>query len=198
MSETVANQWRQDGNRVSENRYEGRQGLITRAARACFARRGVAKTSIADITREINITRELFYYYFPNKGAVVDAVIDGYVDDARALLEQYLDESAAAQAQTLTGTESLMVAIAALRAWLATAGDAVYPMVAQLAETGRWPSVSHRAAGEAASALAARGLVSPSAHDGLRVALVGVMTIMRYNADVSDEHFAQSILPLLG
>ena len=34
-----------------------------------------------DIAAEANVTRELVYYYFENKQAVIDAVIDDYVED---------------------------------------------------------------------------------------------------------------------
>lgn len=198
MPEAVGSQWRQDEYRRSERRYEGRQELIAKAARICFARRGVAKTSIADITRETNITRELFYYYFPNKGCVVDAVIDEYVDDARAILEQYLDEAMNAHPEGLSGEDALVAAIAALRLWLTTGADDPHTMVNQLAETNQWPSVSHRAAGEAVSAMISAGLIPASAGEGLRVALVGVMTVLRYNPEAENEHLAGCILPLLG
>lgn len=198
MPESVGGKWRQDGFSGSDRRFEGRQELIAKAARICFARRGVAKTSIADITRETNITRELFYYYFPNKTTAVDTVIDGYVDDAHAILEQHLSEAKSAHPEGLTGADALVTVIAALRLWLETGADEPHTMVDQLAETNQWPSVSHRAAGEAVAAMVSAGLIPASAGEGLRIALIGVMTVLRYNPDAEDERLAGCILPLLG
>lgn len=198
MPETAANRWQQDDYRRSEKRFEGRQELIAKAARTCFARRGVTKTSIADITRETDITRELFYYYFPNKGTAIDAVVDGYVDDARTLLEQHLDEAAEAHPEGLAGEDALVTVIAALRHWMGTGADDPHPMVDQVVEIDQWPSVSHRAAGEAVAAMVSAGLIPASAGEGLRIALVGVMTVLRYNPEAEDEHLASCIQPLLG
>ena len=62
-------------------RLEGRAGDIVQTARELFEERGVAHVSIASIAQRAGITRELVYYYFSGKQALIDAVIDDYVID---------------------------------------------------------------------------------------------------------------------
>lgn len=45
-----------------------------------FERQTVARTYVADIMRNENLTRELFYYYFADKESLVDSVIEAYRD----------------------------------------------------------------------------------------------------------------------
>ena len=65
---------------VESRRLGGPAGEIMLAARTLFERRGVGKTTVKDIAAEANVTRELVYYYFENKQAVIDAVIDRLVE----------------------------------------------------------------------------------------------------------------------
>lgn len=62
-------------------RLAGQAGEIMLAARKLYETHGVKKTTIKDIAHEAGITRELFYYYFKNKQAITDAVLDDYVED---------------------------------------------------------------------------------------------------------------------
>ena len=199
MSETnITSEWRQGGRRSTESKYEGRQGIITKAARTCFERKGVAKTSIADITREVDITRELFYYYFPNKGVVVDAVMDTFVADAQGMLA----ELASAEDGLEGGVRGMMVAaMDVLHAWVNTDSDAPLPMVELLRETGRWPKVSYRVADAAVQALQTIGVVRIGADqatiNGRRMALIGSMMVMQCNDAISGDELAAGVLPLL-
>ncbi|WP_435298891.1 TetR/AcrR family transcriptional regulator [Timonella sp. A28] len=52
---------------------------IVNATRLLFATRGIAKTSFTDIAREIGVARGLIYHYFPDKDALITAVLDQYV-----------------------------------------------------------------------------------------------------------------------
>ena len=64
---------------VCESRQkEPRRCDIIVAARRLYERKGLTRTSIKDITDEVGVTRGLFYYYFPDKNAVTEAVIDDY------------------------------------------------------------------------------------------------------------------------
>ncbi len=78
-------------------RLEGRAGEIMLAARVLFERHGVAHVPVKDIAREAQITRELFYYYYPDKQAVINAVVDDFVEDlvesARVWKEQMAFEN---------------------------------------------------------------------------------------------------------
>jgi len=58
---------------------EVRAEEIVHAARELFAEQGIARTSTKDVAERAGIARGLVYYYFPDKDALVDAVLDGYV-----------------------------------------------------------------------------------------------------------------------
>ena len=58
-----------------------RRDSIINSARELFEIRGYAHTNIQDITQHIDLTRSLFYHYFPDKEAVTQAVIDSYIDE---------------------------------------------------------------------------------------------------------------------
>ena len=51
---------------------------ILMTAMGLFERQTVARTYVADIMRNENLTRELFYYYFADKESLVDSVIEAY------------------------------------------------------------------------------------------------------------------------
>lgn len=58
-----------------------RREAFVRAANDLFSTRGIAHTSIQDITEQAGVTRSLFYHYFENKQSIIDAVIDYRVDE---------------------------------------------------------------------------------------------------------------------
>lgn len=60
---------------------EARRAEIIAAAHELYGEKGLAQTSIKDITERVGVTRSLFYHYFPNKEAVTSAVLDSYADD---------------------------------------------------------------------------------------------------------------------
>lgn len=62
-------------------RETGQRGKLVQAARALYEKNCVNKTSVSAICLEAGLTRELFYYYFPNKNALTEAVLDDYVID---------------------------------------------------------------------------------------------------------------------
>lgn len=62
-------------------RRAGQADDIMQAARKLFETQGVKPTTVTAIAKETGITRELFYYYFANKQAVIDAVLDDYAAD---------------------------------------------------------------------------------------------------------------------
>nr|WP_255465770.1 TetR/AcrR family transcriptional regulator [Cellulomonas sp. APG4] len=59
------------------------------AARTLFARQGLIRTTLADIATQAGIARGLIYHYFPDKDALVDAVLAGYVADFVASLRAW-------------------------------------------------------------------------------------------------------------
>ncbi len=60
---------------------KARRAEIIAAAHDLYSEKGLAQTSIKDITERVGVTRSLFYHYFPNKEAVTSAVLDSYTDD---------------------------------------------------------------------------------------------------------------------
>ncbi len=57
-----------------EKSYQVRESLI-QCADALFQRWGIRKTSLEDIAREAGKAKSSIYYYFPNKEAVIEAVV---------------------------------------------------------------------------------------------------------------------------
>lgn len=55
-----------------------RSAEIVVAARELYEEKGLARTSIQDITNHVGVTRSLFYHYFQNKEEVTSAVLDQY------------------------------------------------------------------------------------------------------------------------
>ena len=58
------------------NRMTGRASDILQTARDLFEEHGVVHVSICQIAKTMGCTRELIYYYFDGKQALIDAVID--------------------------------------------------------------------------------------------------------------------------
>lgn len=202
--------WQHVVNGGSKGRYEGRQGLIAKAARACFERRGVEKTSIADIMREVNITRELFYYYYPNKRTVVEAVLDSFVRDARTMMRKSLmleepagerdvgsaaDAGEAPDGRAAKQASASALVVQALRKWLATDASARLPMTEILRETGSLPQVLCRVANEAISALRDSGEIDVRTDvDGLREMLIGAMVLHLTTPELENDRLVTPML----
>lgn len=62
---------------------------IVDAARALFAERGIAKTSISDVAARAGVTRGLVYHYVADKDSLVDEVLTGYIDGFVARVEEW-------------------------------------------------------------------------------------------------------------
>ena len=66
---------------------EGARGRLLDAAERCFARFGIAKSTVEDIAREASVSRATVYRYFTGRDAVVSGVIlretERYLDRVR-------------------------------------------------------------------------------------------------------------------
>lgn len=71
-----------------------RSKQIVDAARELFGEKGIARTSVKDITEKAGITRSLFYHYFSDKEAVTNAVLDGYVQGFVDAVKQWNESRA--------------------------------------------------------------------------------------------------------
>lgn len=65
---------------------------IVEAANGCFARYGYAKTTVADLAREIGFSKAYIYRFFNSKQAIGEAIctsrLDQIVESTRAAIEQ--------------------------------------------------------------------------------------------------------------
>lgn len=77
MAEVQGSNNGNNAGRVSKAPDERRKDIIA-AARSLYETQGIARTSIKDITEKVGVTRGLFYYYFPDKSAVTEAVMEEY------------------------------------------------------------------------------------------------------------------------
>ncbi|WP_158274495.1 TetR/AcrR family transcriptional regulator [Cellulomonas sp. WB94] len=66
--------------RESKSPDERREEIVV-AARALFSERGIGKTSISDVATRVGVTRGLIYHYFGDKDALVDVVLERYIDE---------------------------------------------------------------------------------------------------------------------
>lgn len=63
--------------RITKNP-EVRKREITEAAMALFESKGIQKTSMNDIAKELNVAKGLIYYYFKSKEELITFVIDEF------------------------------------------------------------------------------------------------------------------------
>lgn len=73
-----------------------RKAEIIEVAKGLFLNKGIDKTSVNEIVRNVGVAQGLFYYYFKTKQEVVEAVIDDLIEDmiidAKSILQDsYID-----------------------------------------------------------------------------------------------------------
>lgn len=56
-----------------------RTSEIVEAAKLLFTTRGILKTTFTDIAKEVGVARGLVYHYFPNKDALINAVLSDHI-----------------------------------------------------------------------------------------------------------------------
>lgn len=71
-----------------------RSAEIVVAARELYEEKGLAHTSIQDITNHVGVTRSLFYHYFQNKEEVTSAVLDQYITDFIEAMQHWHESQA--------------------------------------------------------------------------------------------------------
>lgn len=178
--------------KLSESRrLVGQAGNIMQAARKLYETQGVAITTVKDIAAEAGITRELVYYYFPNKRAITEAVIDDYIED--------LVESAIVwnESREFGDTEgSLKKAIAAMRRSLYGIDGSPRPMVRVLEELGVRDEFGIRAVRETVDCIDANIITEYAEYHEVEIEYVyetfcmlvfGLVGLMKLNPRVPDE-----------
>lgn len=64
------------GNNAREDDSESGRDKILQAAKRCYARQGIAATTLEQIAAEARITRRTVYRYFDSKKTIIQAVVD--------------------------------------------------------------------------------------------------------------------------
>lgn len=169
----------------------GAPGDIMLAARALFERRGVRVTTVKDIAAEAGVARELVYYYFENKQAVIDAVLDDYVED---LVESVVVWN---ESRRFGDTEgSLRACIEAFRRALYDANGNPRPMIAVLEELGVRDAFDVRAVRETVDCLNDHIVAEYAAYHDVEIDFVyemfcvvifGLVGLVKINPHISDE-----------
>ena len=161
-------------------------------ARSLFERQGVRATTVKDIAAEAGVTRELVYYYFENKQAVIDAVLDDYVED---LVESVVvwNES---RARSAIRPDPFKTCIATFRRALYDAEGNQRPMIRVLEELGMRDSFDVRAVRETVDCIHDHIVVEYAEYHHIEIDLVyemfcvvifGLVGLVKINPDISDE-----------
>ena len=74
--------------KLSRAKLDARREHILRAATRCFDREGFHRTTIADVRREAGVSTGAIYTYFPNKEAIIRALLEDAHRTRRAQLEE--------------------------------------------------------------------------------------------------------------
>lgn len=183
---------RECGRALTESRrLTGPAGDIMLAARSLFERQGVAKTTVKDVAAEAGVTRELVYYYFENKQAVIDAVLDDYVED---LVESVIVWNESRRFGDTPG--SLRACIATFRRALYDAEGNQRPMIAVLEELGVRDAFDVRAVRETVDCINDNIVAEYAAYhqveiefvyDMFCVVIFGLVGLVKINPAISDE-----------
>ena len=132
--------------RGASSTYRQQSDLIVQCARKCIEEKGVKKTTLVDIAREADMTRELIYYYFSGKQEIVEQLLASYIQDAVETARLWCDtwKDATLDERTPLSRDALVDAIAAIRRFVFYATGDRRSMFAVLNEIGRRQEVFSR------------------------------------------------------
>lgn len=176
---------------TESKRLTGAAGDIMLAARALFEQQGVRATTVKDIAAEAGVARELVYYYFENKQAVIDAVLDDYVED---LVESVVVWNESRRFGDTSG--SLRACVETFRRALYDVGGSPRPMIAVLEELGVRDAFDVRAVRETVDCLNDHIVTEYAAYHQVEIDFVyemfcvvifGLVGLVKLNPQVSDE-----------
>lgn len=71
---------------------DSKRTLIVEAATKRFIHFGMAKTTMADIAKDLSFSKALLYYYYPDKNSLYTAVLDRVIKHAFEVIEAGLDK----------------------------------------------------------------------------------------------------------
>lgn len=87
--------------KLSKSALDGRRNHILRAAERCFAKNGFRSTTIENVKREAGVSTGAIYTYFPNKEAMMRAMLEAARDDRKKQLERATQGGAGEGGQAL-------------------------------------------------------------------------------------------------
>jgi TetR/AcrR family transcriptional regulator, transcriptional repressor of aconitase len=87
--------------KLSRAALDERRAHILRAAERCFAKSGFRSTTIADVKAEAGVSTGAIYTYFPNKEAMIRAILEEARDARRRQLETAMAGGTGSVAQAL-------------------------------------------------------------------------------------------------
>ena len=77
--------------RVTKDPEERRQELID-AAERLFMEKGYEQTAVSDIVREVQVAHGTFYYYFPSKEDILEAVIEKNIAELESNVREIMQQ----------------------------------------------------------------------------------------------------------
>ena len=176
---------------LSSRRLTGTPGAIVQTARQLFEEHGVAHTTIKEIAASAGITRELVYYYYDGKGAIVEAVLDDYIED---MVESALVWN---EGRVFGQTpESLRSCVAAFRRALYAVDGSPRPMIGVLEELGCRDAFDVRAVRETVDAITSCVVTEYARHHRIEIDMVyemfcvvifGMVGLVKLDPGISDE-----------
>lgn len=177
--------------KAARGRLAGPAGHIMLVARDLFEKHGVRATTVKDIAAEANVTRELVYYYYENKQAVIDAVLDDYVED---LVETVLVWNESRRFGDTPG--SLRACIAAFRRALYDGSGNLRPMIRVLEELGVRDTFDVRAVRETVDCINENVVTKYASYHDIEIDLVyemfcvvifGLVGLVKINPAITDD-----------
>ena len=156
-----------------------RSAEIVVAARELYEEKGLARTSIQDITNHVGVTRSLFYHYFQNKEEVTSAVLDQYITDFLEAMQHWHESQTA-----LATDESLHSMVKIFRMALSTQENAALYLdfLNRFAAQGAEFMVTHPMVEQTKY-----GEQSDHLYETSYVLIVGLVSYLRSHPDVEDE-----------
>ena len=77
---------------MANNADEKRIKILDTAKRR-FAHYGMAKTTMAEIAKDLSFSKALLYYYFPDKNSLYAAVLEHVIEECQILIEESINSA---------------------------------------------------------------------------------------------------------
>ncbi len=85
-----------------------KRAKILEVAKRRFAHFGMAKTTMAEIAKDLSFSKALLYYYFPDKHSLYTAVLEYVINDMISKVDVYLLKATSIEKSILFAIESRM------------------------------------------------------------------------------------------